>query len=60
LFLQLAAEGIAGPPAQARGAAAVLEDVLPAYAAATGSAPVTTAPAAAAKVTITLVRWPFT
>jgi regulator of protease activity HflC (stomatin/prohibitin superfamily) len=61
LFLQLAEEGISGSqPAQRRGAAAVLDDVLPAYLAAIAP-PATTAPApAAARVTITLVRWPYT
>jgi hypothetical protein len=63
LFLQLADEGLAGDvAAQRRGAAAVLEDLVPAYRAAL--APATTAPVAAAAaartVTITLVRWPFT
>jgi hypothetical protein len=62
MFLQLADEGV-GPtatPAQHRGAAAVLEAVLPAYGRATGSQGETSASPAAAAVTITLVRWPFT
>jgi hypothetical protein len=61
LFLQLAEEGIAGNvPAQRRGAAAALEDVIPAYLTALAPPATTTAPAAASEVTITLVRWPFT
>src|SRR4051812_23866720 len=60
LFLQLADEGVSGNvPAQRRGAAAALDDVLPAYVAALAPAAIT-APAPAATVTITLVRWPFT
>jgi hypothetical protein len=65
LFLELADEGVSGgQPAQRRGAAAVLEDVLPAYLAAIAR-PATTAAApvaapVAARVTITLVRWPYT
>jgi hypothetical protein len=60
-FLQLADEALAGnSEAQRRAAAAVLDDVIPAYNAVLG-APATTAPALdAAQVTITLVRWPFT
>jgi hypothetical protein len=59
-FLQLAEEGVGGgSPAQLRNAAAVLDDVLPAYQSAIAAAS-TTAAAAAARVTITLVRWPFT
>ena len=61
LFLQLAEEGVAGSvPAQRRGAAAALEDVLPAYLRAIAPAATATAAAAPADVTITLVRWPFT
>jgi hypothetical protein len=61
LFLQLADEGVAGNvPAQRRGAAAALEDVLPAYRAAIAPASAMTTAAPAAQVTITLVRWPFT
>jgi hypothetical protein len=61
LFLQLAEEGVSSDaPAQRRGAAAALEDVIPAYLAAIAAPPATTAPTAAAQVTITLVRWPFT
>jgi hypothetical protein len=61
LFLQLADEGVSGgQPAQRRGAAAVIEDVLPAYLAAIVPAATTTAAPAAARVTVTLVRWPYT
>jgi hypothetical protein len=64
LFLQLAEEGIAGSePARRRGAAAAIEDVIPAYLRAIAAPSSTTASAAsapAAQVTITLVRWPFT
>jgi hypothetical protein len=61
LFLQLADEGLAGDlPAQHRGAAAALNDVLPAYLAAIAPPPSASAPAPSAQVTITLVRWPFT
>ncbi len=61
LFLQLADEGVSGSvPAQRRGAAAVMDDVLPAYFAAVAPPATTAAAAPAAQVTITLVRWPFT
>lgn len=61
LFLQLAEEGLSGSaPAQRRGAAAALDDVLPAYRAAIAPPSTTTALSSAAEVTITLVRWPFT
>jgi len=61
MFLQLADEGVSGDvPAQRRGAAAALDEVLPAYFAAVAPPPSLTAPAPAAQVTITLVRWPFT
>jgi hypothetical protein len=61
LFLQLADEGVSGSvPAQRRGAAAVMDDVLPAYFAAVAPPATTAAAAPAADVTITLVRWPFT
>jgi len=61
LFLQFADEGLASDnPALRRGAAAVVEDILPAYRAAIAAPrPATTATTTAA-VTITLVRWPFT
>jgi hypothetical protein len=61
LFLQLADEGVSGSvPAQRRGAAAALDDVLPTYFAAVAP-PSLTAPAPVqAAATITLVRWPFT
>jgi len=61
LFLQLAEEGISGNvPAQRRGAAAAIEDVVPAYLAAVAPATTATLAKAAPAVTITLVRWPFT
>jgi hypothetical protein len=61
LFLQLADEGVSGSvPAQRRGAAAALDDVLPAYYAAVAPPATTTSAVAPAAVTITLVRWPFT
>jgi hypothetical protein len=63
LFLQLADEGAASTNADLRrGAAAVIEDLIPAYRAAIAPATPTTtaAPNANAAVTITLVRWPFT
>ena len=61
LFLQLAEEGSAGTePARRRGAAAAIEDVVPAYLRAIAPPATTTAAAASAQVTITLVRWPFT
>ena len=61
LFLQMAAAAEASTDPDTRGSAAVVAaDVLPAYVSAV-SAPVTTASEpAAAQVTITLVRWPFT
>jgi hypothetical protein len=62
LFLQFAEEGLASGNADLRrGAAAVLEDVMPAYRAAIAPAATTATPANGhAGVTITLVRWPFT
>ena len=61
LFLQLAAEGLAGDvPAQRRGAAAAIEDVVPAYLRAIAPVTTTSAPSSPAQVAITLVRWPFT
>jgi hypothetical protein len=61
LFLQLADEGVAGNvPAQRRGAAAALDDVIPAYVRAIAPPATTTASTAPSEVTITLVRWPFT
>lgn len=61
LFLEFAEEGLAGDNADLRrGAAAVVEDVIPSYLAAlTPPAPAATANANAS-VAITLVRWPFT
>jgi len=47
-------------PAQRRGAAAALDEVLPAYFAAVAPPQTVAAATAAAPVTITLVRWPFT
>ena len=61
LFLQLAEEALAGgSDAQRRNAAAILEDVIPAYRGAIAPAASTTTSASASQVTITLVRWPFT
>ena len=61
LFLQLAGEGVAGDvAAQKRGAAAAVEDVIPAYLRAIAAPSATAASAPPAQVTITLVRWPFT
>jgi hypothetical protein len=61
LFLQLAEEGVSSTvPAQRRGAAAAVEDVVPAYLAAVAPAATTTLAKAVPAVTITLVRWPFT
>jgi hypothetical protein len=61
MFLQLADEGVSGTvAAQRRGAAAALEDVLPAYLAAVVPSSVSTGRPSTAQVTITLVRWPFT
>jgi hypothetical protein len=61
LFLQLAEEGVAGRvPAQRRGAAAALDDVIPAYLRAIAPAATQAAAAAQSDVTITLVRWPYT
>lgn len=60
-FFQLAEEALAGgSDAQRRNAAAVLEDVIPAYRGAIAPASTTTTSAAPAQVTLTLVRWPFT
>jgi hypothetical protein len=61
LFLQFADEGLSSDnDALRRGAAAVVDDILPAYLAAIAAPrPATTASTTAA-VTITLVRWPFT
>jgi hypothetical protein len=47
-------------PAQRRGAAAAIDDILPAYFAAVRPPSVTAPAAVAAGTTITLVRWPFT
>jgi hypothetical protein len=61
LFLQLAEEGVVGSvPAQRRGAAAALEDVIPAYLRAIAPSTIVTAAVPHSNVTVTLVRWPFT
>ena len=61
LFLQFADEGVAGDnEARRRGAAAVLDDVVPAYLASLAPPAVTTSAEPPAQTTITLVRWPFT
>jgi hypothetical protein len=61
LFLQLAGEGVAGSvPAQRRGAAAAVEDVIPAYLRAVAPITTTASPSPSAQVRVTLVRWPFT
>jgi len=61
LFVQFADEGLASGNADLRrGAAAVIDDVIPAYLAAVAPAAPTATTSARAAVTITLVRWPFT
>ena len=61
LFLQFADEAIGSDNADLRrGAAAVVDDVMPAYLAATATPRSTVTTNASAAVTITLVRWPFT
>jgi len=61
LFVQFADEGLAGDNADLRrGAAAVVEDVLPSYLAALAPAAPAATSSANAAVTVTLVRWPFT
>jgi hypothetical protein len=61
VFIQFADEGLASDNADLRrGAAAVIDDVLPAYLAALAPAAPTATSNANAAVTITLVRWPFT
>jgi hypothetical protein len=64
LFVQFAEEGLSSDNTDLRrGAAAVIEDVLPAYIAAVApSRPgsTTSTPETSGAVTITLVRWPFT
>jgi hypothetical protein len=61
LFVQFAEEGLSSGSADLRGGAdAVIADVVPAYLAAVAPARPTTTADAAAAVTITLVRWPFT
>jgi hypothetical protein len=60
-LLQFAEEGLSTDNAALRrGAAAVLEDVIPAYLAALAAPAPRATPTANASVTITLVRWPFT
>ena len=61
LLMQFADEGLSSDSAELRrGAAAVIEDVVPAYLAALAAPATTAMPTANAAVTITLVRWPFT
>jgi hypothetical protein len=61
LFLQFADEGLSSDNAALRrGAAAVVEDILPAYLAAIAAPLPATTATTTASVTITLVRWPFT
>ena len=61
LFIPFAEEGLSSDSADLRrGAASVVEDVLPAYVAAIAPARSTTTSTANAAVAITLVRWPFT
>ena len=61
LFVQFAEEGLASGNADLRrGAAAVIEDVVPAYLAVLAAAAPTTTSNVNAAVTVTLVRWPFT
>jgi hypothetical protein len=61
LFIQFADEGLASDNADLRrGAAAVVEDLIPAYLAALLPAVPASTSSSTAAVTITLVRWPFT
>lgn len=61
LFVQFAQEGLASDSVDLRrGASAVIDDIIPAYAAALEPAAPTATANASASVTITLVRWPFT
>jgi hypothetical protein len=61
LFVQFAEEGLSSGNADLRGGAdAVVADVVPAYLAAVAPPGPTATEDAAAAVTITLVRWPFT
>lgn len=61
LFLQFAEEGLASNNADLRrGAAAAIDDVVPAYLAALAAAAPAITSNAKAAVTVTLVRWPFT
>jgi hypothetical protein len=61
LFIEFADEGLASENADLRrGAAAVIDDVIPAYLAAIASTGAPTQSNVQAAATITLVRWPFT
>jgi len=61
LFLEFADEGLASESADLRrGAASVIDDVIPAYLAAIAPAAMPTLSNPPGAVTITLVRWPFT
>jgi hypothetical protein len=61
LFLELAETlGASGDDEPRRQAAAILDDVLPAYHAALGAPRPLTAPEPDPAVTVTLLRWPFT
>jgi len=61
LFIQFAQEGLSSDSSDLRrGAASVIEDVIPAYLAALAPARPTTSSTTSAAVAITLVRWPFT
>ena len=60
MFLQLAEEQLALGGDARRNAASVLDDVISAYRVAVAPPTAPTTDAAAAQVTITLVRWPFT
>jgi hypothetical protein len=61
VFIEFADEGLASENADLRrGAAAVIDDVIPAYLAAIASAGAPTQSNVQAAATITLVRWPFT
>jgi hypothetical protein len=61
LFLEFGGEGLSSDNADLhRGAAAVIDDVIPAYLAAISPTAAPTLSSARAASTITLVRWPFT
>ncbi|HET9325493.1 MAG TPA: hypothetical protein VFQ05_01845 [Candidatus Eisenbacteria bacterium] len=59
LFLEIAREDLAQNPAHPAQAAAVVSEVMPLYIGALGPLPAAAAPRPA-KVTVTLVRWPYT